>query len=403
MKTKLIALALFSATAASLVLYPVIDAGARHDTPKPAIQDPAGSRLSANRAKVEVVFVLDTTGSMGGMLETAKEKIWSIAASLASAPSAPQVRIGLVAYRDRGDNYVTQVTDLSSDLDNMNAHLMDYQAAGGGDGPESVNEALHDALTKISWSQDPDTYRTIFLVGDAPPHMDYNEVQFPAILEEARQQGILVNAIQCGESSATRKTWQEIASLGQGRFFQVEQSGGALAIATPYDAEIARLSAEMDETRLYYGDAGQKLKQQRKLEAAAKIHSKSSAESQARRAAFNLTPSGRESYLGDKELLDDLSAGRVVLSSIPEAELPAPLQAMAPETRAEIIEKKARQRAKLEQRLKEINGQRAQYIASEVKQQEEAAESSLDHRIFDTVREQAAGIGLEYRKEGLSY
>ncbi len=86
---------------------------------------------------------------MGGMIEAAKEKIWSIASSMASEQSAPEIRMGLVAYRDRGDSYVTQVLDLSGDLDSMYAALMDFQAAGGGDGPESVNQALDDAVTKI--------------------------------------------------------------------------------------------------------------------------------------------------------------------------------------------------------------------------------------------------------------
>ena len=110
--------------------------------------------LTNQRPLVEVVFVLDTTGSMSGLIQAAKEKIWSIATTLAPAQPAPEIRMGLVAYRDRGDDYVTRVVDLSDDLDSMYATLMDFRAAGGGDGPESVNQALHDAVHRISWSQD---------------------------------------------------------------------------------------------------------------------------------------------------------------------------------------------------------------------------------------------------------
>jgi hypothetical protein len=88
------------------------------------------------------VFVLDPTGSMGGLIKAAKENIWSIASTMASAQPAPEIKIGLVAYRDRGDDYVTQVIDLSSDLGSMFATLMDFEANGGGDSPESVNKAL---------------------------------------------------------------------------------------------------------------------------------------------------------------------------------------------------------------------------------------------------------------------
>src|SRR5205814_5417274 len=67
--------------------------------------------------KVEVVFVLDTTGSMGGLIDAAKQKIWSICNQIASGQPTPHVKIGLVAFRDRGDEYVTRVHDLTDDLD----------------------------------------------------------------------------------------------------------------------------------------------------------------------------------------------------------------------------------------------------------------------------------------------
>ena len=98
--------------------------------------------------RVEVVFVLDTTGSMGGLIAAAKEKIWSIASTLAQAKQAPEISMGLVAYRDRGDAYVTQVVDLIKDLDSMYAKLMQFRADGGGDSPESVNQALDDAINQ---------------------------------------------------------------------------------------------------------------------------------------------------------------------------------------------------------------------------------------------------------------
>jgi hypothetical protein len=196
------------------------------------------------------VFVLDTTGSMSGLIQTAKEKIWSIATTMASARQTPEIRIGLVAYRDRGDAYVTKIVDLSDDLDSVYATLMDFEANGGGDMPESVNKALYDAVHNMSWSQDDQAYQVIFLVGDAPPHMDYNEVRYPEIVATALEKGIVINTIQCGELPSAISPWTQIASLGHGVFFQVEQAGGAVAYTTPYDEEIADLSARLDDTRL---------------------------------------------------------------------------------------------------------------------------------------------------------
>src|SRR6266446_1989275 len=106
------------------------------------------------RPKIEVVFCLDTTGSMGGLIEGAKAKIWSICNQIAGGKPTPDLKVGLVAYRDRGDQYITKVFDLTDDLDAIHGHLKGFTANGGGDAPESVNQALDDAVHKIKWSTD---------------------------------------------------------------------------------------------------------------------------------------------------------------------------------------------------------------------------------------------------------
>src|SRR5262249_32587260 len=85
------------------------------------------------KPKIEVVFALDTTGSMTGLIEGAKRKIWSIANQIVSGKPLPEVKIGLVAYRDRGDEYVTRLTPLTADIDAIYARLSELRAAGGGD------------------------------------------------------------------------------------------------------------------------------------------------------------------------------------------------------------------------------------------------------------------------------
>ena len=117
-------LVLFGLTAASVVYYPG-SGWTADDTRLPAeianaVRQPTTLPIN-DRPLVEVVFVLDTTGSMGGLIQAAKDKIWSIASSMAAAEPAPEIRIGLVGYRDRGDQYVTQLVDLSSDLDSVYA------------------------------------------------------------------------------------------------------------------------------------------------------------------------------------------------------------------------------------------------------------------------------------------
>ena len=215
--------------------------------------------VPADAPRIEAVFVLDTTGSMSGLIEGAKQKIWSIANQLASAQNGPQVRLGLIGYRDRGDHYVTRRFDLSEDVDALYAQLRQFSADGGGDGPESVNQALNEAVTRISWSADQGVYRVIFLVGDAPPHMDYsNDVPYPKSVELAKAKGIVVNAIQCGSDANTARVWRSIAESGQGAFSAIAQDGGMLAMTTPMDDELGRLNTELAGTAIGYGTAADK-------------------------------------------------------------------------------------------------------------------------------------------------
>ena len=139
MKTKLLTLTLFVFTIIAVLIYPAdrasLFAAVQTNSPLSIPLTPAHPQQQSNpnqRPQIDVVFVLDTTGSMGGLIQAAKEKIWSIASTMASAQPAPGIRIGLVAYRDRGDDYVTKVVDLSSDLDSVYAKLMDFAANGGG-------------------------------------------------------------------------------------------------------------------------------------------------------------------------------------------------------------------------------------------------------------------------------
>ena len=399
MKSKIIAVAIFGLTVATVLFFPSLKSKViSGQTGAPPI-----TQITLNDApKVEVVFVLDTTGSMSGLIQAAKEKIWSIATTMASAQPAPEIRIGLVAYRDRGDAYVTRVVDLSQDLDSMYATLMDFQADGGGDTPESVNQALHDAIHSISWSQGDEAYKVVFLVGDAPPHMDYqDDVKYMQTLAAAEDKGIVVNTVQCGEIGATVAPWQQIAALGHGRYFQVEQAGGALAMTTPYDAALARLSAELDATRIFYGDAEEKEKMKLKAEATDKLHALSSVGSRARRATFNASVAGKANLFGENELVDDVASGRVDLSEIDADDLPAPMQAMAPEERKELIVVTGAYRSELERQIKDVVAKRDNFIDEQV-ELAGGAEESLDYKIYDAVREQGAKKGLRY-EGGPSY
>jgi hypothetical protein len=189
--------------------------------------------------------------------------------------------------------------------------------------------------------------------------------------------------------------WTEIARLGNGSYLQVEQAGGAVAIATPYDADLATLSAELDRTRLYYGSDDERAAMQSKLMSAEKLEADASLSSRARRAVFNASASGAANLFGERELLEDLAAGRVDLADIPQQELPATIAAVPPAEQAAVIEAQAALRAELKQRIDALAEDRDEFLEREVSASGGAADS-LDNRIYEMVRDQAAPKGLAY-------
>jgi Mg-chelatase subunit ChlD len=363
------------------------------------------TKKSMNKPKIELVFVLDTTGSMSGLIKAAKDKIWSIANTMATAKPAPEIKIGIVGYRDRSDAYITTVTEMTDDLDQVYKNLMDFRANGGGDTPESVNQALFDAVHKNNWNMDKvngkdKTYKVIFLVGDAPPHMDYfKDVKYQTTCKEASNKGIIINTIQCGNLRGTKEIWMEIASLTNGHYFRVSQGGDSRDYKTPYDKEISKKSRELHKTKIYYGDKKFHLKNRNKLGAIEEIYSKAKLSSIAKRSSYNMTKSGKKNLIGSQELIDSVSTGKVKLKDIKVKELPLNMQKMNVKERTNYISEKNSERMRLYRELRELNKKRQNYILKIVRKEKDKGKNSLDMKIYNSIKKQAASKDIEYNEE----
>ena len=149
--------------------------------------------------------------------------------------------------------------------------------------------------------------------------------------------------------------WTQIASLGDGNFFQVEQAGGAVAYTTPFDEEIAELSAQLDDTRLYYGTEEEKEKMRGKVAATDKLHEGASFASRARRGVFNASVGGRTNLLGENELVAAVASGTVDLSKLEEDALPAALKPMAPAEQEAFVAELAEERVDLQRQIRELS------------------------------------------------
>jgi hypothetical protein len=339
----------------------------------------ASPRAAATGPRIEVAFVLDTTGSMGGLIDGAKRRIWSIARRIGEGRPRPDLRIALVAYRDLGDAYVTRTYDFSRDMDEVSGRLAEFRADGGGDGPEHVSAALHDAVHRLTWSSGR-SLRMIVLVGDAPPHVDYQDgFDYRRHVGEARQKGIVVESIQCGDDAQTAQVWHEIAAAGAGQYARIDAQGGMPVRVTSVDAELARLNSEIASTVVAGGTTAQRAETETRL-----------ASRRALPAAMAAEAAG---YYG--------AADRVAaydLVDMPVAEQKKALPSSAPpvlkgKTEAEALAYLGQQKARrdaLQGRVRELTKQRDEMLAAG------APKDGFDEKVVGALKEEAKKQGIAY-------
>lgn len=356
--------------------------------PKPA---PPDQQLPKQK-QIEVCFVLDTTGSMSGLIEGAKQKIWSIANDIISAKPKPKVRFGVIGYRDRGDEYVTKRIDLTDDMDLVYAKLREFRANGGGDAPESVSEALHEAVTAMQWSENEDTLKIIYLVGDAPPQHYQDGKDWRKVCKKSTKKDIVINAIQCGNMAGTAEAWKAIASNASGTYAVIPQDGNMQHISCPQDKELLELNIKIGRTMIPCGTPTLRSEVTAKQAAA----TAAPAPAAAARMSYNWKDGGK-AVQGGGELLDDLAAGKKKLAEVKKDELPAELQKLSEGDLKVHVEKQQAERAALQKRVAELVKERDAYIATARKKEAASGKTdSFDNEVSTALREQAKKKGISF-------
>ncbi|ABM93068.1 VWA domain-containing protein [Methylibium petroleiphilum] len=174
--------------------------------------------LPLQRARLDLVFLVDATGSMADEIDKLKRSMRSMADQIARLPSRPDTCFALVAYRDRGDAFFVRAHDFGKDLDAFQRSLGALQAGGGGDYPEALNEALHTAVHRLSWRGDGAT-RLVVLVADAPPHLDYGAPYYDDDMQGALARGIKLFAVGASGLDPTGEyVFRQAAQYTGGRF-----------------------------------------------------------------------------------------------------------------------------------------------------------------------------------------
>ncbi|HEY5921773.1 MAG TPA: vWA domain-containing protein [Kofleriaceae bacterium] len=309
---------------------------------------------------VDIVFAVDTTGSMGGLLDGAKRTVWSIANQVKSIDPDADLRVGLVAYRDLGDDYVTKDFALTDDLDAMYVELSAYQAAGGGDVPENVDAALYNAVHRMKWRDG--AKKMIFLVGDAPPSSRGEVPTFELTAKEAAKYQIKINTIRCGQDGETARAWQQIAMLGSGEFSTIQQDGGVQQIATPYDDRMAHLASEIDSTTVVYGDDSVRGHYEAKIAAA----EAAPAPAKADRGVY-YAKKGGVSAKPSEDAVGGVASGAMDVADLEEGKLPADMRG---KTKVELeadLKARAKKREQAQKEMNELAKQRDEYLAKNKK------------------------------------
>jgi len=175
-------------------------------------------RPQYNNVPLDILFVFDTTGSMGEEIARLKKTIEIINLNISSLSTKPDVRFGMVLYKDKGDKYVTKIIPLTADLEKFQKELALVTAGGGGDGPEDLQSALEDAVKKIQWNTGG--IRLAFIISDAEPHLDYGQTYtYVDAAHDAKKEAIKFYSIGTGGLPlAGEFVLRQISQYTQGRY-----------------------------------------------------------------------------------------------------------------------------------------------------------------------------------------
>ena len=180
---------------------------------------------------LDLLLAIDTTGSMTDELNYLQVELDSIIASLRRIRPGTDIRVGLVVYRDEGDEYVTRRFEFTDDLANLRQHLDAQQAAGGGDYPEAVDRAFAEA-GRFDWRED--ATKVMLHVADAPPHAEHAGTAWEQALS-LRARGVhIVPVAASGVADDAQYLMRSMAALTQSRYlFLTDDSGVGLPHQEP--------------------------------------------------------------------------------------------------------------------------------------------------------------------------
>ncbi len=355
----------------------------------------------ANKAatpSIELAILLDTSGSMEGLINQARTQIWKIVNELATAKQngqVPEMKVALYEYGKSSlsakEGYLRQIVPLTDDLDTLSEELFALKTNGG---EEYCGHVIQAAVSGLKWSNKDSDLKLIFIAGNEP--FTQGSVDYKTSCAMAIKKGITVNTIFCGpEAEGIRTQWKAGSLLADGAFLSINQGQRVAAIKTPYDVELSKLGSNVNSTYLFYGRRGLAKEAAKKQKAADYSAGNAAPAASAQRAAFK--GSGR--YRAKNDIIDAIASKKLKLKDIKEEELPAELKKLDKKERMAYVEKKSQERTAIQKKIQDLNKKRNAYIAAERKKQASKSTSTFDSAVIKVIRTQAAKKKFKFEEK----
>ena len=354
---------------------------------------PGDTPAVANEHVIELAICLDTSGSMDGLLNSVRQKLWTIVNDLAKAEPTPTLRVALLSYGNDGHNpengWVKVETPFTEDLDTVSQMLFALTTNGG---TELVGRVVQTSLQELDWHPSAGALRMIFVAGNESADQD-DQVAARTICKEATERGIDVNSIYCvygDDDSEVRPGWRELARLGNGEFAMIDQNNGTVVIATPYDQTLIKLSAELNETYIPFGAAGEAgCGNQLAQDANAVQLNSANAASRAATKAGKL-------YSCAWDLVDASRTGQIDLAEVDEKDLPEDMRALSYAQRVAKVDAMQQRRTKLQSQINELDQHRQTLLTEELARQAPTNIGGFDLAIRSAIRKRAEALGFTF-------
>ncbi|MBE0665730.1 MAG: VWA domain-containing protein [Candidatus Aminicenantes bacterium] len=345
-------------------------------------------------ARIQLAILLDTSGSMDGLIDQAKSRLWKIVNELATARKnglAPRLQVALYEYGQdsipAAAGYLRRIMSLSDDLDRISEQLFKLKTNGG---QEYCGLVIQSAVRDLEWSRRNGDLKMIVIAGNEP--FSQGAIDYKNSCREAIARGIMVNTIFCGNYQEGLQTgWKAGADLADGQYLAIDANHTPPPITAPQDKEIARLSQEMNQTYLAYGREGASGKERQKEQD--KNAASLSSEVAAQRAAAKAAPQYSNSAW---DLVDAKKTGQVKLEEMAEAELPEEMKGLTVKERNEFVSALQGKREALQKKIARLHDERQRFVEDKLKNQ--SAAGTLDAAIIRALRLQAKAKNFSFDK-----